>query len=349
MVRFSEGNDRAEVDALLERCQQELQTTFRGLFQNKNLNKNVLLKELNEVDAALTESKFGSIIGKTVLDASRSFDPVREDHRIAEMQRLSEEKLALERQERARQRQLAECQAQAARQAQQEEAARQAQQEAARQAQQEAARQARQEEAARQARQAEIERQARLALLHIVIEEPSPERAYDKALVKLKDYLNENTSYVNSFIEDIIAQVELLKNNDKTPVEDLTEALSATYERLMGQIDSDEYEESASKMEGKPSVGMKILGGFMLALGVALIVLGIIYAPLVMSAVAFAGLTGTAATVAAVTTVSVPTIAAGAAGYGFFACGSQHGLSRVMHNANEQLNKMAESRMDCCG
>ena len=104
----------------------------------------------------------------------------------------------------------------------------------------------------------------------------------------------------------------------------LTDVLEQTISRLRGRCAHATYMDLANTMQGKPSTSMKLLGGMMIALGLALLALSIVFIPAL-----------TAFPIAmAVTSITVGTITTGAmvAGCSFFAKGCQTGLSKDMSN-----------------
>lgn len=74
----------------------------------------------------------------------------------------------------------------------------------------------------------------------------------------------------------MIEQIEKLKREGVTPVAELTKSLRNTNSLLQGKMTPEHYQIYAKKVEESSTLGMKILGGLMIALGLLLIVAGII-------------------------------------------------------------------------
>lgn len=143
----------------------------------------------------------------------------------------------------------------------------------------------------------------------------SKQDEYQAALIALKNTLPliKNDKILTKTVE-VINQVELLKKQGYHPKAELIKALSQTLSLLQGKIMAEDYEYFAKQAQGRPSMGMKILGGIMIALGILVITTGIILAATGVGIVA--GL-GTAAAGAGI----------GGLGATFFA---QRGLSKAM-------------------
>ena len=120
----------------------------------------------------------------------------------------------------------------------------------------------------------------------------------------------------------------------------LTQALTATYERLIDPFKHDAYKLMAENLPGKSSTGLKVLGGIMLALAVA--ALGVIFAPVLVGLAATVGLTGTPAIVATAAVVGAGSGAFAAASFTFFAKSSQTGLSKTATLLDQQAYDNAE-------
>ena len=226
------------------------------------------------------------------------------------------------------------------------ELARQAELELARQAELELARQAELELALQAelelAHQAELEAtrqeddQVRSAV--VVDHEDKDIVDYATALSRLEALRQQDHPDINTLIGELVTCVEQLKNEGKESIAELTSVLNVTYQRLTGELaDSKEYEDYANKVEGKPSIGMKILGGIMLALAVAVTILGIVFAPALASVAAVAFTKGVAVAAMGVT-VGATGAALTVAGIGFFASGGRSGLSKAMHNVHEKAS-----------
>ena len=91
-------------------------------------------------------------------------------------------------------------------------------------------------------------------------------------------------------------------------------------------------------MQGHPSTGMRILGGLMVALAIAIAATAAVFAPVLLNlATAITTLTGTNAIIATTATVAVPSATIAAIGFGIFAKGAkQTGLSKTMNDVNKE-------------
>ena len=106
---------------------------------------------------------------------------------------------------------------------------------------------------------------------------------------------------------------------------------------------SQKYVDCAKKMQGKPSKGMKILGGLMIALCIAVLVVGLICFPMLVgvagAAAAALSLTVTATQITAGVALGTTTaaIAGGAAGCLF--ANRAKGLFKAMRDVNDVKEK----------
>lgn len=72
--------------------------------------------------------------------------------------------------------------------------------------------------------------------------------------------------------------LELIKQAEKlAPSQELNENLRATYAMLTNQLSLEDYLKKAEEAQEKPSLGLKIFSGLMIALGLAFIILGIAF------------------------------------------------------------------------
>lgn len=107
------------------------------------------------------------------------------------------------------------------------------------------------------------------------------EKIYQDALTALENIKKSDTNQpFHSQIEAVTNQVQALK--DKEPTEDLITALKETAALLEKKISIDKYKETANMMQGKPSQGLQMLGGLMLTLAVAILVVFVLAAIVAM-------------------------------------------------------------------
>ncbi len=159
-------------------------------------------------------------------------------------------------------------------------------------------------------------------ILHPLIDffsSTSPLAHYKSALQKLKEQLQQDTldAQIREHAKKVVSQIEALKTEGKESLIDLTKILNNTQSLLKGEMTVKDYQTEAKTVQGKPSMGMKVLGGLMVALGLAVAAVGVTLAA-----------TGIGVIAGAVTAaVGVGILAAG---IGLFAKGKQSGLSRAM-------------------
>ena len=147
------------------------------------------------------------------------------------------------------------------------------------------------------------------------------EHDFNQAVAQISRDKNNVDLTIKPYLGHLITQVNTLKKEGKESTADLTQVLVATHERLHNKLDVASYKDLAEKVQGKPSAGMKILGGIMIGLGATIVALGVI-------TTAFWGPLNTLIIGAgALTTV---------AGFGFFKAGTQKGLSKIMDDISEQ-------------
>lgn len=181
---------------------------------------------------------------------------------------------------------------------------------------------------------------------HAEPEKDLDEDAYQQAWANLQalraqDHPEKKEEFekVNVHLDKFLATVDELKNKGSEHKKDLTEALIQTYHRLTGNLPPKAYEDIAETMQGKPSLGLQILGGVMLALAAAVVALGVVYFPVLLTAAAVLTLTGATATIVTASTLGVTGAGLAAGSLGLFAAGYQKGLSRDMRTLDEEVLK----------
>ncbi len=126
--------------------------------------------------------------------------------------------------------------------------------------------------------------------------------------------------------QKVIDQIEKLKKDGKLSIPDSTELLNDTKALLNHTMTPEAYRAKAQKVQGNPSLGMKILGGLMMALG----------AIVAAACIALAAITGIVLSGEGVSGAGVL-----AAGIGIFSGGMRAGLSKAMNeladNAKENI------------
>lgn len=135
--------------------------------------------------------------------------------------------------------------------------------------------------------------------------------------------LNDSKSEITHKTNELIAQVHQLFENDELSLSEALDVIQNTRRLLVGEVTVEEYKQSAQTMEGKPSLGLKILGGIMMALGVAI------------AAVSAALIPATAST-------SVFGVASGALisglGYTLFDAGRSYGVHKTMSQLSNEYD-----------
>jgi VPS inhibitor protein E len=126
--------------------------------------------------------------------------------------------------------------------------------------------------------------------------------------------------------QKIINQIERLKNDGKLPIPDSTELLNDTKALLNHSMAPEAYRAKAQNLQGNPSMGLKILGALMIALGTIVTALCI-----------------TLTTVIGITLSGEGVIGAGilAAGIGIFSGGMRSGLSKAMNELADSAKENA--------
>lgn len=99
-------------------------------------------------------------------------------------------------------------------------------------------------------------------------------QANTKVLNKLKLLVGQKqeNETINSQLLELIQHAEELP-----PSSALNERLELTYSMLIGELSTDEYMKIAREVQEEPSLGWKVLGGFMIGLGVLMAVSGVIF------------------------------------------------------------------------
>ena len=163
------------------------------------------------------------------------------------------------------------------------------------------------------------------------------EQAYTDAFNQLNTFKTVPPSHrIDEAVSKLIQQVEQLKGKEKTT--ELTEALQKTHLLLTGAMDKHTYNELAKTMQGKPSGGLKMLGGIMIALALAVAAAAFVFAPTLLGVAAAVGLSGQAATIATGAVVATTCSALAGPGIGFFAKGfQQKGLCESMTHLSQTL------------
>ena len=154
-------------------------------------------------------------------------------------------------------------------------------------------------------------------------EEPTAEKRYDSAR-QILDALSTSDAQdeqVKKLIKNVLDQVAKLKTSGQ-PVGELADVLKSTAGLFDKSTDVANYQAKAKTMQGSTSRGMQILGGLMMALGLAVLVAA---SGILIPSPALAPI------VAAATGMEVPGIATAFAGLCFFASGRQKGLASAMN------------------
>ena len=158
-------------------------------------------------------------------------------------------------------------------------------------------------------------------------------RAYIKALNQLIQL--KYPAELNKPLKKLIAHINKLHQEGKEPTSELIEALTKTHQRLTGKISPQLYTEYANTVQGKSSTGLKILGGLMIALGLAVLTLGVVIVPALMVI--------TSATATAGISIGATGLLLSVGGVGFFVRGKQKGLSKALSDVNQaRLNNESE-------
>lgn len=156
------------------------------------------------------------------------------------------------------------------------------------------------------------------------------EEEYNRAWRQLEELKKQpHPQALDKPLNDLMQQVNELKKTEE--LSELTETLNKTYLRLTNNLPSKDYDNIAKTMQGSSSNGLKILGGIMISLGLVVATLGIVFAPVLISAIAAIGLAGTAGTIAGGVTAGLTSAALIGEGIRLFSKGCErHGLSKAM-------------------
>lgn len=119
----------------------------------------------------------------------------------------------------------------------------------------------------------------------------------------------------NQSAQKVIDQIEKLKSARKLSLSDSIELLKDTKNLLNGTLSTDAYREKGKKIQGKPIIGLKILGALMIALGTLISAVCITLAAAIKIKFTGEGVLGAGLL---------------AAGIGIFAGGVRGGLSKSM-------------------
>lgn len=121
----------------------------------------------------------------------------------------------------------------------------------------------------------------------------------------------------------LLEQVERLREQGKQPIVELTKVIEDTDSLLTHNLSVADYRAQAQKVQGSPSLGMKLLGGLMI--GLALLV------GAACAALAYVGIT--------LSGESLLGAGALAAGVGLFSTGLRSGLSLAMNEVADEYEK----------
>ncbi len=269
--------------ALEERTNSKVGTTglarsMNGAHRNAKNAKDELLKLNTQLETLITETK-----ALVEASAQPSVPPVEDATQIEEQRKLAAEALAKEEQQRL----AAEALAKAEQQKLAAEALAKAEQ---------------QKLAAEALAKAEQQRLAAEALAKEEREKlaATPEAKYNTALAALKAIIP--APQLKKPLDQLLAHIEALQQKrlekfegiDETLTFALTETAALLKKDAPTKEDIDTYKTLANDLEGKPSVGLSVLGGFMLALAIvaALLASTGISLVVVASAAAVSGATG---------------------------------------------------------
>jgi tetratricopeptide (TPR) repeat protein len=155
---------------------------------------------------------------------------------------------------------------------------------------------------------------------------------FDTALNNLRELTRQPHTEVNNMIIDLIMRVSELKYKNES-IAMLTKAMNDTYRALTEPAFRDEFRTIAKDMEGKSSTIMKVIGGIMLSLSIAIVALGIVFAPVLAGLIPLAYLT--ANTVGITTAFTGGAFAVG--GLTLFAKSGETGLAKEMRKINTEV------------
>jgi hypothetical protein len=173
--------------------------------------------------------------------------------------------------------------------------------------------------------------------IHLSIEEQ-----YTAALENTRR-TNINSPVLKLIQKELIASIERLKAANVTNKElilELIKALNSTHLRLNGSIDPDTFKNIALTMPGKPSSNKIIIGSVLMAFGLAIGILGFIFAPALIGILGAIIGTIVSQTVITASTISLLSITSTAfiIGAGVsFADSRQTGLSLAMTKLHNSL------------
>jgi VPS inhibitor protein E len=125
--------------------------------------------------------------------------------------------------------------------------------------------------------------------------------------------------------QQIIFQIEKLKKDGKLPILDSTALLNDTKALLNHSMTPESYREKAQTVQGSSSIGMKILGSLMIALGAIVTALCIAIAATIGIKLSGEGVIGAGVL---------------AAGIGLFSGGMRSGLSKAMNELADNAPKL---------
>jgi len=104
-----------------------------------------------------------------------------------------------------------------------------------------------------------------------LVQAESPENAYLNAYHALDTVASreEENSPIRKRLEEMLTHVDQMQQSGCENINTLTIALRTIYELLENDSDLEIYKQLANSMRGRPSPAMQILGGIIVALGVA--------------------------------------------------------------------------------
>ena len=135
----------------------------------------------------------------------------------------------------------------------------------------------------------------------------------------------EQDDKVRELVDNVVTQVKTLKEANRASVSDMVKVLESTLELLDDEIEITDFRALAQTMQGSASLGMQILGGLMMALGVA------------VAAVATGMVVPSVAVAAAVAGMTIPSVTTAVIGMGFFAYGREKGLAKAMNSLTSKI------------
>ena len=143
-------------------------------------------------------------------------------------------------------------------------------------------------------------------------------------------------------VTNLLAEIKKLKEKGTEKNTDLIQVLVNTYLFLNREdpqhISQEVFDAYVETVEGHPSAGMKVLGVLLVALGLAVATLGILFAPVLVGGLMTAAgtvLSGMAAQIIVGSAVGLTTVGLFETGRRSFTNGLQNGLSKVMRDVSD--------------